>query len=133
VSKLRYFLPLALVACACGQSVEGTVTNSVTGVGIGGAKVVLQQGQTSAYSATADATGHFRIEGVRDGAYLVRYTADRYFSNRRNAPFQLVAGAAAVRIEGWLVPLARISGRVVDPSGQVVEDAYVELTTLQNF
>jgi hypothetical protein len=133
VSKLLYFLPLALAACAYGQTVEGTVINSVTGAGIGGAKVVLQQGQTSAYSATADATGHFRIEGVKEGAYSARYTADRYFSNRRNAPIQFVAGTAPVRIEGWLVPLARISGRVVDPSGQVVPGAFVELTTLQNF
>lgn len=133
MNKFLYFLPLLFAAGACGQSVEGTVINSVTGAGIGGAKVVLQRGETPAFSATADATGHFRIEGVNDGSYSVRYTADRYFSSRRNPPIQVIAGAAPVPIEGRLVPLARVSGRVVDPSGQVVRDAFVELATLQSF
>ncbi len=133
MSKLLYIVSLVLVVSTRGQTIEGTVSNAVTGAGIGGAKVVLQQGQTPAYTGTADAAGHFRIEDVKDGAYSVRYTADRYFSSRRNALIQIVAGAAPVRIEGRLVPLARISGRVVDPSGQAVPDAFVELATLQNF
>ena len=133
MSKLLYVLSLVLAVSTRGQTIEGTVSNAVTGAGVGGAKVVLHLGQTPAYSAITDATGHFRLEDVKDGAYSVRYTADRYFSSRRNAPIQVLAGAASVPIEGRLVPLARIGGRVVDPSGQAVPDAFVELTTLQNF
>jgi len=100
----------------------------------GRAKVVLQQGQTSPYPATTDATGRSLIENVRDGAYSVRYEVDaNFFPTRRSMSIQVPAGAASVRIEGRLVPLARISGRVIDPRGQVVADAVVELTTLPSF
>jgi hypothetical protein len=134
MSKLLYTLPLVLAACAYGQTVEGKVVNAVTGTGVGGAKVVLQQGPTSAYSATTDAAGHFVIQNVKDGAYSARYSADAYYPpGRRNATIQVVSGAAPVRVEGRMIPRARITGRVIDPRGQVVPDAVVELTTLQSF
>ena len=131
--KLLYFLWAALVTCTYGQTVEGTVINSVTGAGIGGAKVTLQQG-TLAYAATTDAAGHFLVEDVKDGAYSVRYDAERYFSpSRRTVLLQVRTGASAVRIEGRLLPFARVGGLVKDPSGRVVPDAVVELTTPQTF
>jgi len=134
VSKFLYIVSVVLAAWARGQAVEGTLINSFTKVGIGGAKVVLQQGQTSPYPATTDATGRSLIENVRDGAYSVRYEVDaNFFPTRRSMSIQVPAGAASVRIEGRLVPLARISGRVIDPRGQVVADAVVELTTLPSF
>jgi hypothetical protein len=133
VNKRLCILSLVLAASAPGQTIEGTVRNVLTGAGIAGAKVALQQGQAPAYSATADANGRFRIEEVKDGTYSVQYTADGYFSSHRIPPIQVLAGAAPARIEGRLAPLARISGRVVDPSGQAVPDAFVELATLQTF
>jgi len=52
-----------------GGSVEGTVFNSVTGAGIGGASVVLAGNKSGRYEATSDAAGHFKITGVAPGSY----------------------------------------------------------------
>jgi Carboxypeptidase regulatory-like domain len=144
VVKLVCILTVA-AASAAAQTVQGEVTGEVigevtnvaTGGGIGGAKVVLQQGERAVYSANTDAEGHFRIEGVKDGAYSARYSADRYFypgSGPREAPpFQVGAGGVPVRIEGRMIPLSRISGRVIDTRGDPVAKARVELTTSSAF
>ena len=128
-----------LIAAAVGaaaQTVEGTVTNVATGGAIGGAKVAIRQDENAAYSAITDAEGHFRIQGVKEGAYSVRYSADRYFypGGPRDAPaFQVPASGVPVRIEGRMIPLSRVSGRVVDTRGDPVAKARVELTTLSAF
>jgi Carboxypeptidase regulatory-like domain len=127
---------IAAAVCATAQTVEGTVTNVATGGAIAGAKVGIRQDENATYSATTDAEGHFRIEGVKEGAYSVRYSADRYFypGGPRDAPaFQVRASGVPVRIEGRMIPLSRVSGRVVDGRGDPVAKARVELTTLSAF
>jgi hypothetical protein len=52
-----------------GQVIEGTVVSSLGGVPISGASVSIEQGGKTAYQATTDFAGAFRIEGVRDGNY----------------------------------------------------------------
>lgn len=132
----KFFCVLISAAvCAAAQTVEGTVTNVATGGAIAGAKVAIRQDENAAYSATTDAEGHFRIEGVKEGAYSVRYSADRYFypGGPRDATFQVRANGVPVRIEGRMIPLSRVSGRVVDTRGDPVAKARVELTTLSAF
>jgi Carboxypeptidase regulatory-like domain len=132
---------MVAAVCAAAQTVEGTVTNVATGGGVAGAKVVLQEGEKAAYSATTDAEGNFRIAGVKEGAYSARYSADGYFSPGGPSPggpregprFRVRAGGVPVRIEGRLIPLSRISGRVIDSRGDPVAKARVELTTLSAF
>jgi hypothetical protein len=131
----RLLSVLLLAACAAGQpaapAVEGAVTNIVTGAGIPGAKVVLQLGGEVAYNATTDADGRFRIEAVKDGIYSARYSAEHYESvPLDNRPIQVRPGGAPVRIERRMVPLGRISGRVIDTRGDPVAKARLELTTL---
>jgi hypothetical protein len=132
VAKLLPILILAAVS-ARAQTVEGAITNVATGAGIPGAKVFLQQGGKAAYSATTDADGRFRIEGVKEGAYSARYSADHYFSPgggpRVLPPFQVHESGVPVRIEGRMIPLSRISGRVIDTRGEPVAKARVELAT----
>jgi protocatechuate 3,4-dioxygenase beta subunit len=94
--------------------------------------VALQQADQGAYSAITDGEGHFRIEGVKEGAYSVRYSAARYFypGGPRDAPaFQVRVSGVPVRIEGRMIPLSGVSGRVVDARGDPVAKARVELTT----
>jgi hypothetical protein len=127
---------IAAAVWGAAQTVEGTVTNVATGGAIAGAKVAIRQDENAAYSVTTDAEGHFRIEGVKEGAYSVRYSADRYFypgGPRDAAAFQVRASGVPVRIEGRMIPLSRVSGRVIDTRGDRVAKARVELTTLSVF
>jgi hypothetical protein len=133
----KFLCILFVAASSAAQTVEGTVTNVATGGGVAGVKVVLQQGEMAAYSATTDAEGRFRIAGVKEGAYSARYSADRYFFPGAGPfsapPIQVRAGGVPVRIEGRMIPLSRISGRVIDTRGDPVAKARVELTTLSAF
>jgi hypothetical protein len=105
----RFFCVLIIAAvCAAAQIVEGTVTNAATGGTIAGAKVTLQQGEKAAYS--------------------VRYSADRYFypgGPRDAATIQIGASGVPVRIEGRMIPLRGVSGRVVD----TVDGAFLQRAT----
>lgn len=135
---MKFACLLLLTSCSgMSQTVEGTVVNVVTGGGIAGAKVVLQQEDKAAYSATTDAEGHFRIEGVQPGTYFTRYSAQQYFfpgSGPTGVPrIQVGASGAPLRIEGRMIPLSRISGRVIDERGDPVVKARVALTTNSAF
>src|SRR5216684_3864980 len=77
-----------------GGAVEGTMVNSVTGAGIGGASVVFFGGQSHRYQATTDAVGHFKITdiapgsyrtNVREGWFLASSTGSQLFSFRLGA------------------------------------------------
>ena len=57
---------LANVAFA-DQGVDGRVVSATTGAAIPGVAVSLLQSWKSAYSATTDADGYFRIDGVKAG------------------------------------------------------------------
>jgi len=134
MAKLAWVL-LVASACAAAQTVEGTVVNQATGNGIAGASVTLQQGGYNVYSATTDAQGYFRIESVKDGAYSARYTAPGYIPPGRplGSPlFQVTAGAPA-HLQGSLIPVGRISARVIDGRGDAVGNASVELFSSQVF
>jgi len=117
-------------ACAAAQTVQGTVVDAATGRGIAGAEGELLQGDQAVYSATADDSGRFRIEAVKEGTYRAIYSADRYFDpGPRPATFLVGPGGSALRIEGRLIPTQRLSGRVIDGRGDAVANAEVELTT----
>lgn len=107
---------------------EGTVTNSVTHAGLAGATVRLEQNGKVAFSTRTDADGRFRFEAVRDGDYSVSYVAAGYGSPRPDALLHVRAGLQ-IYLEGRMVPMSRVSGRVVDTRGQPVRKALVEIST----
>ena len=130
--KFVCWLSLALsTGSAAAQTVEGTVSDSVTGAGIAGVTATLEQAGKSVYSATSDAQGRFRITGVADGIYAARYSAPGYFSEDDQAPprsFQ-VSAAIPVSLEARLTPFARVAGRVLDTRGEGVAGALILLAT----
>jgi hypothetical protein len=115
--------------------VEGHVVNAATGAGIAGASVRLRPAGDSPdgsdYSATTDAEGRFRIEGVKDGAYRARYSAKGFTLVLRPGeilpPVAIAGGGEPVRLEVKMQPLGKLSGRVKDGDGNPVQNATVWL------
>jgi hypothetical protein len=79
------------------------------------------------YSTATDAEGHFRIEGVEDGAYSPRYVATGFApipeAGSLTPPFPVVAGGEPVRLEIKMQPLGKLFGRVLDAAGKPVPNA----------
>jgi hypothetical protein len=126
----RTFCALMLLAtCAVAQTVEGTVINSVTGNGIPALRVEIKlaAGKTG-YSSTTDAQGHFRVQGIQAGTYTANASSPDYSLIGAPSVFQVTAGGTPAKLEVRMMPLARISGRVVDGSGEGVASARLELT-----
>jgi hypothetical protein len=126
----RQFCALILLAtCAVAQTVEGNVINSVTGNGIPAMRVEIKPaaGRTG-YSTTTDAQGHFLVEGVQAGTYAASSSSPEYSLSGAPSVFQVTAGGTPAKLELRLMPLPRISGRVVDGRGEGVASARLELT-----
>jgi len=113
---------------ALAQAVEGTVFNTTTGASVSGAKVMLQQQGIGVYSTITDRYGNFRFDDIQNGTYTPQYSAVGYgiaTGAPTNSSIEVKAGAT-VRLEGFLTPRSRISGRVLDGRGDPVNDARVD-------
>ena len=135
--KLSAFALLACL-CAAAQTVEGTVTDSTSGNGVAGARVEIAPAAArligeAAYTAVTDSQGRFRIDNVKDGVYVARYTVPGYLYEGDLAPgrpFQVVASGNAVVLEGRMTKMAEASGRVLDGRGDPVPNADMEATQI---
>ena len=123
------FCSLLLCGCTLAQTVEGTVTNSVTGVPIPGLKVEIVQGAT-VNGATTDPQGRFLFDNLKDGAWTVRYPSTDYSS--RPDRVQVTAGSP-VRLQARLTPFPRISGRILDGRNEPIPKATFVLTSSEAF
>src|SRR6516225_868770 len=77
---LLFLFAIALFA-QTGAVVEGTVTDSVTHKPLAGVTVTLdahQEQRDESYTATTDASGSFRMVGIRPGEYLSIYEKDGF-------------------------------------------------------
>ena len=106
------------------------MVNSVTGTGIAGVKVDLGWAGDTYYSTTTDARGRFRFDHVQDGAYRAAYSAPDYesidlFRTPGSGQVRVTAGGNPVKLEGHMMPMGSLSGRVIDTSGQAVAKAIV--------
>jgi len=116
------------------QAVEGQVVDAHTGAPVPSAQIVLlQRPGPPAYEAHANALGQYRIERVKAGVYTPRFSAPDYWSsysglNPDAAPALAVAsGVDAIRLDGKLERVPKISGRVIDGDGNPVRYARVWL------
>ncbi len=114
-------------------TVEGTVTNSVTGEPILRAHVSLMgftNGTQQTFGALTDAAGKFSVTGLPPGSYSVQaertgFTAARDRSGAYGPTTSLQAGDKTDGIKLKLIPDGSISGRVVDPDGEPLESIQI--------
>jgi len=129
------FAPFSLAQDAPpGGAVEGTVVNSATGAGIGGASVVLFGDQSRRYQATSDAVGHFRVTGMVPGSYRANVEKDGFASPAldlasflSSSGLRVVSGIDPAKVELKLTPLSAFRGRVLDPDGKPAQGVEVNL------
>ena len=128
-----------LLAAACAsfaQSVDVRVVGAEDGRPIPGVRVELaQKGRATAQGLT-DGQGNCRFDGVKEGEYTAAYTKTGYRQIRRSkgepSTFHVAAGADPLRIEGRMLRLGQLSGRVL-AAGKPVPDADVQLFLVGNF
>ncbi len=129
------------------QVVEGSVSNSVTRLGVSDVQVRLQrvrsipgigvpteteqvsEAQQEPYEALTEVSGKFRIEGVKDGKYNVTWFREGYFALRSvTAPVEVKAGDP-LELDLKMTPLGRVTGRVLDGKDHPVSGAKLELSS----
>lgn len=112
-------------------SVEGTVVDRVTGAGIPGASVTfyIRTQQGAIVDATTDASGEFRIFGMKPGSYEVRFEKDGYrFGNKIPAqPYAVGQSGDPVRIRLEMTRMVTLSGRVLDADGNPMSQGEVKV------
>jgi Carboxypeptidase regulatory-like domain len=124
-------------ALAQAQSVEGRVVNSKTNEGIAGIKITIAKSDASYPVTTAD-DGRFSLDNLQDGSYTATYFTNDYWPspsqptlanepNRFVQHFQILAAAGPVKLEARLIPLARLTGQVVDRSRKPIPHARIEI------
>src|ERR1700674_5159068 len=129
----RVILPALLLAAASFSqttgSVEGVVENSVTRVGIAGVTVTVYMRSGGLYEATTDASGDFRIFGMKPGNYEVRFEKEGFVPGRKSPPqpYPVGQGQDPVRMRLGMIQEVSLSGRVVDGDGNPVSQADVKL------
>jgi hypothetical protein len=130
-----WLLGIAAAFAATPGTVEGTVSNSVTGAPVRKALVTLRfTAQYSGREAMTDSAGHFRIDNVEPGAYAIFATANGYVTNIPDIsldppPANAVSvsdGQAVKDLALRLVPNGAISGRVLDENGDPIPGIAVE-------
>ncbi|HEY6391508.1 MAG TPA: carboxypeptidase-like regulatory domain-containing protein [Bryobacteraceae bacterium] len=139
---MKFITTLLTLAIASGQTpqtppkkpgaVEVVVTNSITAEPIKKVVVVLQNGNTqSGYAGLTDLAGHFKFQNVQPGSYLVSATRDGFIFQPGGAfghNFKPLKVDEEQRIKNFslkLIPLAAVSGRVVDEDGDPIAGANV--------
>ena len=143
---LLFLLSAPLLAAQDSSAVAGSVTNSITHAGVPGATVTitaaelhrvlltddgstmrLYPGREPLAQAVCDASGQFRITGLRPGQYIASVTA-RGFLPVSGRASRVSAAGGTVALDVALVPMASLRGRVLDDQGQTVPRVRVEIS-----
>ena len=137
MKSVAALLLFGLVAFAQDKTavVTGSVVNSATGAGIGGATVTLAPRTKSglaesSYHAVTDAGGSFRISGVKPGEYMQFAQKSGFLSTLaaafgRSIPSSAGGDTPPLRLE--LIPPARLRGRVIGMDGKPAAKVQVGL------
>jgi hypothetical protein len=129
---LRPFLFAALLCTPafCG-SIEGQVTNSVTGEALGGVEVRILDVRSRVFQTVTDSGGGYRLTNLVDGDYSAQFTKGGY-SESHFAGISRVSGDVAARLDGQLNPWGGLRGRVVGEDGKPAAKVRVELSRNSN-
>lgn len=122
LASLLVWIPLWAFA-QDGATVQGAVTNSVTHAGLSGVAVTLWTQQAVHYNATTGENGAWRITGIEAGRYCSRFEKTGFVEPAHEGPLverpmPVGGGGTPIQLDRELVPLATLSGRVLDPEGK---------------
>ena len=118
-----------------GFKIAGTVVNAITGAPLARAKVSLANTRARApkIAVLTDAGGHFEFNAVPPGKYELQgsrrgYIASAYEQHEQYST-AIVTGPEFLtdKLVLRLMPMALITGHVLDESGELVRDAQVNL------
>ena len=130
----RVIPPVLMFAALCFAqttgSVEGVVVDRVTGAGIPGASVTFYiRTQGVLAEATTDASGEFRVFGMKPGSYEVRFEKEGYRFGNKIPPQPYIVGESPspVRMRLEMTRMVSLSGRVIDPDGNPMLQGEVKL------
>lgn len=121
-------LLLAGAAILGAQVVEGSVSNSVTRLGVSDVQVRLQrtmapnigvltqsqqvtEAQREPYEALTDLSGKFRIEGMKDGTYSVTWFREGFSGQCCGGTQVEVKAGDPLELDLKMTPLGRVTGR----------------------
>lgn len=132
----------AAALCAQGGSVEGRITNSLTGEPVRKAQVMLRRAEArpqAPLTATTDAGGRFVLQNVEPGRYRVDAERNGYVRgnfngrsiSRSGMTINVAAGQEMKGLDLKLTPQAVITGRVLDEEGEPVANANVQCLKYQ--
>lgn len=135
-------LALVLAAQLAGGSIEGRVTNGVTGEGVSGALVTFLDRGSHPFKATTDSTGAYLLTGLADGEYRGEASKNGFTQYRSGGSMaDLVTGGGRLRVSGdvpvhmdaQLQPWSAVRGHVVDEDGKPAAGIQVEISrSLEN-
>ena len=124
--KIEGLIVLAASLPLIGGSIEGRVTNSVTGEPVSGVKVRFLDQHSVVHETGTDSSGVFQLSGLSDGAYRGEFSKDGFADGSGNSVAAL-AGDVAARVDARLYPWGGIRGRVVDQDGKPAARIRVEI------
>jgi hypothetical protein len=114
-----FFVCLPLI----GGSIEGRVTDSVAGGGIGGVSVTLGPAVTMpnqirilapGAGLVTEESGAFRVDNIPDGEYLPMLNKSGYMGTLLPVVWNTVRVSGQTRLDLQMTRLASLRGRVVD-------------------
>lgn len=106
-----------------GILVHGRVTDAASGAPIAGA--ILSHGWTFKRTVTSGPDGRYELPGFgASGVYDIHVRAAGY-GKQETPDLDLAPATVEHELDFALRPARRVTGRVVDPSGSPIEDAYV--------
>lgn len=130
---MRGLLLTALCAsAACAQTIDGLVTDAVSGRPVPGVEVTVYAGGRGkpARELSSDTQRVFRVDGLEPGDYSLTYSAKGFDGPGKDDPatrlFHLASGGF-IHLDVAMVPRAKVSGRVLTESGEPVAGARVWL------
>ena len=103
--------------------ISGTVVNSVDNQPVRGAMVELF-GSTEQKSAMTSADGHFEIDNVAAGSANISAHRPGYDQNQQQKPIKVDENSENISLK--LMPLSKISGRLLDAEGEPIEGLLVQ-------
>ena len=115
-------IPLILCAQSAGR-IEGRVTNSITGKGMGGVQVRFADDDY--HETVTDSNGSYRLTGLKDGEYRADFIIGGFYGGVGDRVFH-ISGSKTVSVNTQLEPLGTLHGRVADEEGKPVAGIRIE-------